>query len=74
MPGSHVVLSERHLRRVLKSYFAYDHGSRTHLALAKEAPEPREIQYRGESVAIPQVGGLRHATNAGPRKARPAKV
>ena len=55
-----VVLSERHLRRVLKSYFAYYHHSRTHLALAKDVPEARAIQYRGKIIAIPQVGGLHH--------------
>jgi transposase InsO family protein len=59
-PDHVVILSERHLRRVLRSYFAYYHGSRTHLALAKDAPEPRAIQYRGEIVAIPRVGGLHH--------------
>jgi putative transposase len=53
-----VVLSQRHLRKLLKSYFTYYHRSRTHLALAKDAPESRAIMSRGEIVAIPQVGGL----------------
>jgi len=55
-----VVLSQRHLRRLLKSYFGYYHRSRTHLALAKDAPEPRAVMRRGQIVAIPQVGGLHH--------------
>src|SRR5215469_5726290 len=55
-----VALSQRHLRRLLKSYFAYYHRSRTHLALAKDALEARAIMRRGEIVAIPQVGGLHH--------------
>jgi len=55
-----VVLSQRHLRRLLKSYFAYYQWSRTHLALAKDAPEPRAIMRQGEIIAIPQVGGLHH--------------
>ncbi|HEY0724967.1 MAG TPA: integrase core domain-containing protein [Pyrinomonadaceae bacterium] len=55
-----VVLSQRHLRHLLKRYFAYYHRSRTHLALAKDAPEPRSIMRRGEIVAIPQLGGLHH--------------
>jgi len=55
-----VVLNQRHLRKILKSYFAYYHQSRTHLALEKDAPEPREIMSRGKIVAIPQVGGLHH--------------
>ena len=55
-----VVLGQRHLRRLLKSYFAYYQWSRTHLALAKDAPEPRAIMRQGEIIAIPQVGGLHH--------------
>lgn len=55
-----VVLRQRHLRHLLKRYFAYYHRSRTHLALAKDAPEPRSIMRRGEIVAIPQLGGLHH--------------
>jgi transposase InsO family protein len=53
-----VVLSRRHLRKLLKSYFTYYHRSRTHLALAKDAPESRAVMSRGEIVAVPQVGGL----------------
>ena len=53
-----VVLSQRHLRRILRSYFVYYHRSRTHLALGKDAPEPRAIMRCGKIVAIPQVGGL----------------
>ena len=53
-----VVLSQRHLRNLLKRYFTYYHRSRTHLALAKDAPESRAIMNRGVIVAIPQVGGL----------------
>jgi len=36
--------------------------SRTHLALAKDAPEPRAVEppAQGRVVAIPQVGGLHH--------------
>ena len=55
-----VVLSQRHLRRLLKSYFTYYHRSRTHLALSKDAPEPRAIARHGKIIAIPQVGGLHH--------------
>jgi hypothetical protein len=39
-----IVLGERHLHRILKSYFAYCHKSRTHLSLYKDAPEPRAVQ------------------------------
>lgn len=55
------ILSQRHLRQLLKNYLAYYyHRSRTHLGLAKDAPEPRAILRRGEIIAIPQVGGLHH--------------
>ena len=53
-----VLLSQRHLRKILTSYFVYYHESRTHLALAKDAPESRVIMRQGKIVAIPQVGGL----------------
>ena len=39
-----IVLGEGHLRRILKSYLEYYHRSRTHLALSKDAPEPRTVQ------------------------------
>jgi len=55
-----VVLNPRHLRRLLKSYFAYYHCSRTHLALAKDAPDRRVVMPKGKIIAIPQVGGLHH--------------
>jgi radical SAM superfamily enzyme YgiQ (UPF0313 family) len=37
-----VHLVNRHLRRLLKSYFNYYHRSRTHLALDKDAPDRRD--------------------------------
>jgi transposase InsO family protein len=57
-----IVLGEKHLRRILKSYFAYYLGSRTHLSLAKDAPTTRVVQgpEEGQIVEIPQVGGLHH--------------
>ena len=57
-----IVLGERHLRRILKSYFAYYHESRTHLSLGKDAPEPRAVHppHMGDIVQLPQVGGLHH--------------
>jgi transposase InsO family protein len=55
-----VVLNPRHLRRLLKSYFAYYHYSRTHLGLAKDAPDRRAVMPKGEIIAIPEVGGLHH--------------
>ena len=57
-----IVLNEGHLLRRLRSYLRYYHGSRTHLALEKDAPEPRAIELpeRGRVVALPRVGGLQH--------------
>jgi putative transposase len=57
-----IVWNERSLRRTLQSYFAYYRRSRTHLALGKDAPEPRAVEppEQGRVVAIPQVGGLHH--------------
>ena len=57
-----LVLSERHLRRVLTRYFAYYHRTRTHLALEKDAPDMRPIQRPevGAIVVTPEVGGLHH--------------
>jgi hypothetical protein len=42
------------------SYFGYYHRSRTHLALAKDAPDRRTVMPKGKITAIPQVGGLHH--------------
>jgi len=57
-----IVLNESSLRRILKSYFEYYLYSRTHLALDKDAPEPRAIQSPelGAVIEIPEVGGLHH--------------
>jgi len=57
-----IVLGESHLRHMLASYVSYYHGSRTHLALDKDAPTPRRVQdaAEGHVVAFPEVGGLHH--------------
>ena len=54
-----VVVSEESLRRILRSYVAYYHDSRCHLALDKDSPETREVQPsdKGIVVEIPRVGG-----------------
>jgi len=58
-----VVIGERHLRAILTKYVDYYNRSRTHLSLAKDAPEPRTVQRPsdGRVVAMPRVGGLHHA-------------
>ncbi len=57
-----LVLSERHLRRILAAYFTYYHHARTHLSLEKDAPDVRPIERPevGTIVQIPEVGGLHH--------------
>ena len=55
-----IALNERHVCRIVSSYARYYNRARTHLALAKDAPEPRGIQARamGRIVTFPEVGGL----------------
>ena len=55
-----VILNARHLKRTLASYFAYDHGSRTHLGLDKQCPFPRQVSSIGRIIEIPHLGGLHH--------------
>jgi Integrase core domain len=38
------VMGERHLREILSQYVDYYNRTRTHLSLAKDAPEPRSVQ------------------------------
>jgi len=38
------VLNDRHLKRVLTSYFNYYHCWRTHLSLGMDSPESRSAQ------------------------------
>ena len=58
-----IVLNERSARRILRSYVAYYHHLRTHLALGKDAPMSRAVEPADPSdvVAIPHVGGLHHS-------------
>jgi transposase InsO family protein len=57
-----IVVGEQHVRRILRKYLEYYHGSRTHLALGKDAPEFRtpESPDGGKVIALPMVGGLHH--------------
>jgi putative transposase len=57
-----IVLHERHLRRLLTSYFSYYHAWRTHRALDMDAPAPRPVQppELGPVQKVPEVGGLHH--------------
>ncbi len=57
-----IMLRERHLMRILRSYFVYYHQSRTHLSLNRNSPRKREVERpeNGKIFAVPQVGGLHH--------------
>ena len=58
-----IVMNERHLRRLLRRYVSeYYHPCRTHLALGKDAPEPRaaEPPETGRVIELPVVAGLHH--------------
>ena len=57
-----IVFSEGQLRRLLRSYFTYYHGTRTHLGLEKDCPVPRLVEPpdRGSVRSEPMVGGLHH--------------
>jgi len=57
-----VVVGERHLLGILSKYVDYYNRTRTHLSLAKDAPESRSVQppSQGRVVAVPRVGGLHH--------------
>jgi putative transposase len=49
------IYGEAFRQRVADGYFAYYHGSRTHLALAKDAPTPRRVQgvTEGDVIGFP---------------------
>jgi putative transposase len=57
-----IVINERHLRRLLRSYLAYYNTTRPHQSLDNDSPRRREAQsvLSGCIVTIPEVGGLHH--------------
>jgi putative transposase len=57
-----IILSETHLRRLLRAYVAYYNSVRPHQAVDNTCPRPREVEppALGSVVAIPQVDGLHH--------------
>ena len=46
----------------MPKYLIYYHEARTHLSLAKDAPEPRRVERldEGRIVETPMAGGLHH--------------
>ncbi len=58
-----LVLNERSLQRILRSYIDYYQHWRTHLALSKDPPLSRAVEPAplGEVIARSHVGGLHHS-------------
>ena len=56
------VIGERHLQRVLETFFEYYHPSRPHQSLTQDSPVPRPVMTpeQGPVVEFTQVGGLHH--------------
>jgi transposase InsO family protein len=63
-----IVRNAAHLRRVLRTYADYYNDDRTHLALEKNSPHPRNIEPSGPVVARPLLGGLHHRYSRRPPK------
>jgi putative transposase len=57
-----VVLNERHLKRILRSYVAYYHQWRPHRSLEMDPPDGRSIHRpeMGEVIEFSSVDGLHH--------------
>jgi transposase InsO family protein len=55
-----IVLSEAHLRRILRSYARYYNNIRTHRSLDKDAPSSRPVQRIGSINSHAILGGLHH--------------
>ena len=47
-----IILNERHLRRILGSYFDYYHGSRTPLVARQDTPGGRPVQPAGSGTVV----------------------
>ncbi len=57
-----IVLNEKHLKRILKTYFSYYQRWRTHYSLDMDSPDYRPVHPPniGKVVAASEVGGLHH--------------
>ncbi len=59
-----IVLGDRHIIRLGRSYLTYYHGDRSHLGLGKNTPDRRAVTPRpsptAKVVALPRVGGIHH--------------
>jgi putative transposase len=58
-----IVLSQRHLRQLLRAYVRYYHNDRTHLGLSKQTSDRRIAAAplpNCKIVSFPRLGGLHH--------------
>jgi len=59
-----IVLNERHLRQLIKSFVTYYNEDRTHIGVGKDSPCGRPVEQRpgatSNVVSLPRVGGLHH--------------
>lgn len=57
-----IMFNEASLCRHLQAFIGYYHRAHTHLALEKDAPDPRSVQLpdAGRIISIPEVGGLQY--------------
>ena len=57
-----IVLNEKHLQKILTSYFRYYHRWRVHQSLEMDSPEGRAIHStdRGRVIEFAELGGLHH--------------
>ncbi len=61
----HIIMSETHLRRILKEYATYFNRARPHQGIHQQVPQPEERRSlsRGQTanvIALPILGGLHH--------------
>jgi hypothetical protein len=65
-----IILNERHLRRVVSSYFQNHYDARTHLSLNKDCPRPRRVQVpsAGNIIASPRSAAFIIAMSVEPRE------
>jgi putative transposase len=59
-----IVLNERHLRQLIKSFVTYYNEDRTHIGVGEDSPSGRPVEQRPGAttnvVNLPRVGGLHH--------------
>ena len=55
-----IIMTERNLRAILKTYILYYNTQRTHLGINKDSPQPRKVQAEGEIDKVAVANGLHH--------------